>query len=115
MVKDMTVKYKFKNKTVNVALYGGKVAIPALVLDEFAIHGTLNADGIPSTLGYTVTHLYTGYAIAKLRKQGSCRSLIEELVSLGLNWQYDDPNRIPNEVYSQAKPIIQRYISDPQR
>lgn len=109
----MTTKYKFKRKPVNVAIYGDKISIPSLVLDEFAIHGTLNADGIPSTNGYTVTHVYTGYAIAKLWKRTSCRKLVMELADLGLNWQYDNPDLIPDEVWAQAKPVIQRWISDP--
>lgn len=106
-------KYKFKRKPVNVAVYGGKIPIPALVLSEFGIHGTLNADGIPSKFGFTVTHIYSGYSIAKLWKRASCRRLVEDLVSLGLNWQYEQPDQIPDEVWLKAKPVIQEYISNP--
>ena len=105
--------YRFKRKTVNVAIHGGKIPISALVLDEFGIHGTLNADGIPSTLGFTVTHIHSGYSIAKLWKRGSCRRLVEEIVSLGLNWQYEDPEQLPDELWAKAKPVIQKYISKP--
>ena len=109
----MTTIYRFKRKTINVACYDGKIPIPALVLSEFEIHGTLNADGIPSTNGFTVTHTYTGYSIAKLRKQTSCRKLVEAIVDLGLNWQYENPDQIPDEVWTQAKPVIQKWISNP--
>lgn len=109
----MTTRYKFKRKPVMVAVYGEKLSIPSLCLSEFAIHGTLNADGIPSKYGFTVTHIHTGYSIAQLWKRSSCRKLVEDLVTLDLNWQYDDPDQIPDEVWAKAKPIIQSYISNP--
>lgn len=109
----MAAKYRFKKKTVQVALYDRKEPIPALCLDEFAIHGTLNADGIPSKYGFTVTHIFTGYSLAKFWKRSRARSLVEDLVTLGLNWQFENADDIPDGVWAQAKPVIQKYTSNP--
>jgi hypothetical protein len=108
---------KFTRQVIGVAVNprdpNERVQVPALVLGDLAIHGVLGGeDGYtPQNCYYVVTHVPSGYKLAEAYKQRSCRRLVEQLHTLGLNWKFD-AHSMTEEVYEIAIPIIRAFNSD---
>lgn len=101
---------KLKRQSIKVATtnpQGEQVleeSVNALVVGALAIHPPLEGGG------YCVTHIPSGYKMAEAWKLKSCRALVEKLIMLDIDWNFDA--REPNESWTrQALPILREFNS----
>lgn len=104
-----TMTIKLKRQQVKVATFerGERVldqSVDALVVGALAIHKPLQGGG------FCVTHIPSGYKMAEAWKRKSCRVLVERLIALDIDWQFDAKHPT-DSWFKYAQPILREFNS----
>lgn len=100
---------KLKRQQVKVATFerGERVldhSVDALVVGALAIHKPLQGGG------FCVTHIPSGYKMAEAWRRSSCRTLVEKLAALPVDWNFTA--REPSDSwFERAQPILRKFNS----
>lgn len=96
---------------VEISLPDGRITVPGDKAGPFAIHRT------PSVFGWTLTHLATGYSLARcLRERETAARLAASLEPM-LDWSFDSPSAVaalPEAVRARIRGVIRGFKRDDQ-